>query len=89
MDVERPLYVAVSGLDVDGERVRLEAAGLEARVLQHEIDHLDGILILDRTERDQRKGALRALREGSSYSPPIDEEDEPGEEGHREPKSTA
>jgi peptide deformylase len=89
MDVERPLYVTVAGLDVDGEPVRIEASGLEARVLQHEIDHLDGILILDRTERDQRKGALRALREGDSYSPPIEEEPEADEEGHREPKSTA
>jgi peptide deformylase len=90
MDVERPLYVAVSGLDVDGDRVRLEASGLEARVLQHEIDHLDGILILDRTERDQRKGALRALRDGSSYSPPIEEdEEEADEEGHREPRTNA
>ena len=35
-------------------------------MLQHEIDHLDGVLILDRTERGQRKGALRALREGES-----------------------
>ena len=41
-------------------------------MLQHEIDHLDGVLILDRTSRDQRKGALRALREGGSYSPPVD-----------------
>jgi peptide deformylase len=89
MDVERPLYVTVAGLDVDGEPVRIEASGLEARVLQHEIDHLDGILILDRTERDQRKGALRALREGDSYSPPIEEEPEADEEGHREPRSDA
>jgi peptide deformylase len=89
MDVERPLYVTVAGLDVDGEQVRIEAAGLEARVLQHEIDHLDGILILDHAPRDQRKGALRALREGGTYSPPI--EDEPGadEEGHREPRTDA
>ena len=66
----------VSGLDVDGEPVRIEASGLEARVLQHEIDHLDGVLILDRAPRDQRKGALRALREGGSYSPPLEDEDE-------------
>ena len=57
------------GVDVDGEPLLLEASGLEARVLQHEIDHLDGVLILDRTEREQRKGAMRALREGTSYSP--------------------
>jgi peptide deformylase len=69
VDVERPLYARVSGSDVDGERISIEASGLEARVLQHEIDHLDGILILDRATREQRKGALRALREGGTYSP--------------------
>ena len=53
-------------------RSRSRPPGLEARVLQHEIDHLDGVLILDRTTRDQRKGALRALREGGSYSPPAE-----------------
>jgi peptide deformylase len=73
VDVERPLHVRVSGYDVEGEPVLIEASGLEARVLQHEIDHLDGVLILDRTERDQRKGAMRALREGTSYSPPEEE----------------
>src|SRR6478735_6643454 len=78
MDVERPLHVRVGGRDADGEPVSVEASGLEARVLQHEIDHLDGILILDRAPRAQRKGALRALREGGSYSPPIDDEDGPG-----------
>ena len=58
-------------------------------MLQHEIDHLDGVLILDRTPRDQRKGALRALREGGSYSPPIeDDEDGGGRKEHREPKRT-
>ena len=69
VDVERPLHARVSGLDVDGEPILIEASGLEARVLQHEIDHLDGVLILDRTEREQRKGALRALREGSELQP--------------------
>jgi peptide deformylase len=76
VDVERPLYVRVLGTLVTGEDVLIEAAGLEARVLQHEIDHLDGVLILDRTEREQRKGAMRALREGTSFAPDQDEEDE-------------
>ena len=84
MDVERPLHARFSGLDVDGEPVRIEASGLEARVLQHELDHLDGVLILDRAPRAQRKGALRALREGESYGPPLEEQDA-GE--HREPRS--
>ena len=81
VDVERSLYARVSGLDVHGEPLTLEAAGLEARVLQHEVDHLDGVLILDRTVREQRKGALRALREGGTYSPPTPEDDEPDDEG--------
>ncbi|HEY6732151.1 MAG TPA: peptide deformylase [Solirubrobacterales bacterium] len=88
MDVERPLYARFSGRDVEGERIVIEAAGLEARVLQHELDHLDGVLILDRTPRDQRKAALRALREGGSYSP--SSEEEIAEEGElREPRADA
>ncbi len=88
VDVERPLHARVSGRDAEGEEVTIEASGLEARVLQHEIDHLDGVLILDRTERDQRKGALRALREGDSYSPPAEEDGEDGDE-LREPRTDA
>jgi peptide deformylase len=88
MDVERPLYARVSGRDAEGDEVVIEASGLEARVLQHEIDHLDGVLILDRAPRDQRKGALRALREGDSYSPPPEHED--GDDGElREPRTDA
>jgi peptide deformylase len=87
VDVERPLYARVSGRDAEGEEIVLEASGLEARVLQHEIDHLDGVLILDRTEREQRNGALRALREGDSYSPPT--EDGPDEDELREPRTDA
>lgn len=79
VDVERPLFARVIGADAVGERVSIEASGLEARVLQHEIDHLDGVLILDRTTREQRKAALRALREGGSYSPADGEDPEPGE----------
>jgi peptide deformylase len=90
MDVERPLHARFSGLDTGGEPVRIEASGLEARVLQHEIDHLDGVLILDRAPRQQRKSALRALREGGSYSPPLAEQDGDDLDGeHREPKHTA
>jgi peptide deformylase len=63
VDVERPVHVRVRALDEEGERRLVEASGLEARVIQHEMDHLDGILILDRTTRDERKRALRELRE--------------------------
>ena len=76
VDVERPLHVRVSGQDTAGEPILIEASGLEARVLQHELDHLDGVLILDRTEREQRKGAMRALREGTGFSPEPEPEDE-------------
>jgi peptide deformylase len=63
VDVERPVHVRVRALDEHGEPVVVEASGLEARVIQHEIDHLDGVLILERTSREQRKEAIRALRE--------------------------
>jgi peptide deformylase len=69
VDVERPLFVRARGVDVHGEPLSVEASGLEARVIQHEVDHLDGLLMLDRAERDQRRGALRALREGDTYAP--------------------
>ena len=78
VDVERPRHARVRGLDVKGEPLLIEASGLEARVLQHEIVHLDGVLILDRTVREQRKGAMRALREGDAYSPAQDEEEDQG-----------
>jgi peptide deformylase len=66
VDVERPVHVRVRALNEDGEEIVVEATGLEARVIQHEIDHLDGVLILDRTTRDQRKEAMRALRDAQA-----------------------
>jgi len=63
VDVERPVHVRVKARDEHGEKLVIEAAGLEARVIQHEMDHLDGVLILERTSRDQRKEAMRAMRE--------------------------
>jgi len=63
VDVERRVHVRVRALDEAGERRVVEASGLEARVIQHEIDHLDGVLILDRTTRDQRRQAMKELRE--------------------------
>jgi peptide deformylase len=62
VEVERPVYVRVRARDEYGEEIRIEASGLEARVIPHELDHLDGVLILDRTTKDQRKAAMRALR---------------------------
>jgi peptide deformylase len=63
VDVERPVHVRVRAQDEQGWPIVVEASGLEARVIQHEIDHLDGVLILDRTSREQRKQAIKALRE--------------------------
>ncbi len=63
VEVERPIHVRVRALDENGEPILIEASGLEARVIQHEVDHLDGILILNRTTREQRKEAVRTLRE--------------------------
>src|SRR3954469_14763813 len=62
VDVERPVHVRVRAQDEQGEPILVEASGLEARVIQHEIDHLDGTLILDRAPREQRKEGMRALR---------------------------
>jgi peptide deformylase len=66
VEVDRPVHVRVLAQDERGEGLLIEASGLEARVIQHEMDHLDGVLILDRTTRDQRKEAMRRLREAAS-----------------------
>jgi peptide deformylase len=58
----RAMHCVAEGFDVHGEPVRLEGSGLMARCLQHEVDHLDGTVFLDRLTGEARKGALRALR---------------------------
>jgi len=63
VDVERPLHVRVRARDERAGGRLVEASGLEARVIQHELDHLDGVLILDRATKEARREALRALRE--------------------------
>jgi peptide deformylase len=60
--VERATTVTIVGKDPDGEDVRHELAGYPARVAQHELDHLDGVLIIDRTDEEHRKEALATLR---------------------------
>lgn len=60
--VERPTEVTLEGVDLDGEPLRFELEGIDARIVQHELDHLDGTLILDRTDAESRREALRALR---------------------------
>jgi peptide deformylase len=60
--VERNVAVTLEGTGIDGVELRLELADLAARVVQHELDHLDGVLILDRTDPDSRRRALATLR---------------------------
>ena len=69
VEVERPASVRVRAQDETGEELQIEAEGLTARVIQHEMDPLDGVLILDRISRDARKEAMRAMREGAEGEP--------------------
>lgn len=64
VEVSRPVAIRLTAQDVDGAVFELAPEGFAARVIQHELDHLDGILILDRTAPEQRREALRALRDG-------------------------
>jgi peptide deformylase len=61
-EIVRPKLVTVRGLDLDGREVVIEGDELMGRLLQHEIDHLDGVLLIDRLEPDARKEAMRELR---------------------------
>lgn len=61
--ITRPVYVRARGLNVEGETVEYFGEGLLGRVLQHEIDHLRGILLIERLEKKVRKQALKTLRE--------------------------
>ncbi|MDQ3320397.1 MAG: peptide deformylase [Actinomycetota bacterium] len=65
VEVERPVHVRVRAQDEEGGGRLIEASGLEARVIQHEVDHLNGVLILDRTTKSERRDALRGLREAA------------------------
>jgi peptide deformylase len=60
--VERAIGVTVVGQDVQGQPLELELEEIDARVVQHEIDHLDGVLMLERTDDDSRRDALATLR---------------------------
>jgi peptide deformylase len=73
VEVERPRAVVLLGQDAKGEPLRIEAEGGHARVLQHELDHLDGVLMLDRTTPEQRRAAVRALNAGQSWRPATEE----------------
>ena len=71
-DIVRPNAVHLVGLDLDGNEVSIEASELEGRVFQHELDHLDGILLVERLDEDQRKEALKILRSRTLNLPASD-----------------
>ena len=60
---ERPLYAKAEGTDLDGNKVVVEGEDIWARLINHEVDHLDGKLYIDRLSRESRKKAMRELRE--------------------------
>jgi peptide deformylase len=64
--VERSLSVTLEGQDLEGKPLRLELEELPARVVQHELDHLDGTLMIERTDPESRRGALATLRRDPS-----------------------
>ena len=72
-EIVRPKEILITGYDLDGNEVEIEADELRARGLQHELDHLNGVLMFDRLEGDQRRAALKEwhrLRDGTSTAPP-------------------
>jgi peptide deformylase len=66
VEVSRPVAVKVEAQDLEGNPVTIKAEGFEARVIQHEYDHLEGVMIIDRADADQRREALRRLRSSSA-----------------------
>ena len=69
VEVERAMSVTVEAQSPTGDQIRIDVEGLEARILQHEVDHLDGVLIIDRTTPEQRRAALAELREQPVLGP--------------------
>ncbi|MGH9018536.1 MAG: peptide deformylase [Acidimicrobiales bacterium] len=73
-DIVRPKEIHLTGFDLDGHEISIEADEYEARVYQHEVDHLDGVLLVERLDDDQRKEALRILR-SRAFQVPGDDAD--------------
>jgi peptide deformylase len=71
-EIVRPNAVHLIGLDLDGNEISIDATELEGRVFQHELDHLDGILLVERLDEEQRKEAKKLLRNRSLHLPPHD-----------------
>ena len=70
IDCKRALHVVARGFDMHGEPVTIEGSELLARAIQHETDHLDGILFLDRLDREARREAMRIVRESEWFGEP-------------------
>ncbi len=77
--VSRSAQVLVAGYDLDGNEVEIRAADFLARVLQHEIDHLEGMLLIDRMSPESRIEAREALRSLELYGRPLVQSQEQGE----------
>ena len=69
VDTKRRLNAVATGLNEHGDPVRLVGTGLMARCVQHETDHLDGVLFLDRLDPERRKEAMRQIRAADWYDP--------------------
>jgi len=66
-DCKRALSVVAKGFNMYGDPVRIEGSELLARAIQHETDHLDGVLFIDRLDTDARKAAMREIRESEWF----------------------
>ncbi len=69
VDCVRARSLVATGFDMHGEPVRIEGSDLLARAIQHETDHLDGILFIDRLDREARKAAMKTIRESDWFGP--------------------
>ena len=69
-DCRRALSVVAKGFDMHGEPVVIEGSDLLARAIQHETDHLDGVLFIDRLDREVRRAAMKAIRESDWFGQP-------------------
>jgi peptide deformylase len=73
VEMTRPKTVLMKGIDMDGNEIALEADELEARLFQHELDHLNGVLMFDRMQPEQRKQAIAEYKKLSEQASPVGE----------------
>ena len=73
VEMTRPKTVLMKGIDMNGNEISLEADELEARLFQHELDHLNGVLMFDRMQPEQRKQAIAEYKKLSEQASPVGE----------------